>query len=244
MLAQKKIQNQQEKINKLTKDTIAIIPAKKNSRRLPGKNIKKINGKPLIWYSIKEALKSRYISEVVVSTDCKKIKNLAIKYGASVPFLRPKSLCKDNTNMINVVKHFYFNYVSKLEYVDKIILLQPTSPLRNYKDINSSIKFFNKKKADLVTSFSEAKPINWYYRFDRNKKFIYDKIFLQKPKVKKNYLLNGSIYIYKKELFTKKKIKISKSFGFVMSNNKSIDIDRQYEFDIANFLISKRLIEF
>ena len=151
---------------------IAIIPAKKNSKRLPNKNIKKINGKPLIWYSINAALNSKKISKVIVSTDCKKIVNISKKYGAEVPFLRPKNLSGSKTSLIEVCYHA-LDAVKKLEQknYNEIVALQPTSPLRTSKDIDNCINIYIKKKADLVTSFYEAKPKEWYKELGSDGRF-------------------------------------------------------------------------
>ena len=222
----------------MKKKIIAIIPARKNSKRVKNKNIKNIGNKKLIWYSINAALKSKYISEVIVSTDCKKIKSYAENCGAKVPFLRPKHLSTDNAQMIDVVKYIYKELIKVRDRIDLVILLQPTSPLRDNKDIDSAIKFFEKKKADYVTSFSEAKPKAWNFELDDEKRFNYNDIFKSKNNKNKNYLLNGAIYIYNKKLLVNKKKTNVKSFGFVMPTKKSIDIDYESDFEIAKHFIN------
>lgn len=214
---------------------IAIIPAKKNSKRLPNKNIKQINGKPLIWYTIKSALNSKNISKTIVSTDCKKIAKMSIKFGAEVPFLRPKNLANSKTPTIKVCKHAlnFFKKKEKRNYKE-IIVLQPTSPLRTSQDIDNCIKIFKKKKADLVASFSEAKPKQWYKELMKDGKFDQ---FMSKDNngnqsSKKNFLVNGAVYIFSKKFFNTK-IKKKICYGYIMPKKRSIDIDYIEDFKIA-----------
>ena len=97
----------------MKKDTIAVVPARQNSKRLKNKNIKSFLGKPLIYYSINEAKKSNFISEVVVSTDSKRIAKISEKFGAIVPFLRNKKLSGDKIETIDVINDLYKKYIYK-----------------------------------------------------------------------------------------------------------------------------------
>ena len=226
-----------KKNDELMKDTIAIIPARKNSKRLKNKNIKNFMGKPLIYYSILAAMKSNFISEVVVSTDCEKIKKISEKYGAIVPYLRDKKLSDDNSTTIEVIKDLYKKYIAKKKTIKKIIFLQPTSPLRDYKDINKSINFFNLKKADYVTSLCETKPKSWFVRINPDKSL--DKNLINKKNYQnKYYLLNGAIYIFKCSLF-KKYLKVKRPYAYVMDKKKFIDIDNEFDFELAKFIKKK-----
>ena len=215
----------------MKKDTIAIIPARKNSQRLKNKNLKSFFGKPLIYYSICEAKKSKFISEVIVSTDSKSIANKSIKYGAKVPFLRSKILSGHKVETVDVIKDLYNRYIFKDKYIKRIIVLQPTSPLRDHKDIDNSLIFYKSKKADLIMSVCEAKPKSWFYELNEKKKINLNKKKSIKPY--KNYLLNGAIYIYNINLFKKKNITPKKVFGFVMAKKKFVDIDDEIDFNIA-----------
>ncbi len=216
------------------KDTIAIIPARINSKRLKFKNIKDFMGKPLIYYAIKSALKSNFISEVIVSTDSKKTKKISEKFGAKVPYLRDRKLSSDNATTIQLIHDLYEKYISKKQKIKKIIILQPTSPLRDYKDVNNSIKFFNLKKADYVVSVCEAKPKNWFINIKPNKSINKNHIFKKKTQGK-NYLLNGAIYIFKSSLF-KKNLKIKRPYAFIMDSKKFVDIDNKFDFELARLI--------
>ena len=126
---------------------IAIIPAKKKSKRLPGKNIKLLFGKPLIAYAIKASLKAKGITRTIVSTDCAKIAKISKKYGAEIPFLRPKSLAADSVEKFDVCKHA-INFLEKKEKkkIESVIVLQPTSPLTSPEDIDKAIWYLNRLK--------------------------------------------------------------------------------------------------
>jgi CMP-N,N'-diacetyllegionaminic acid synthase len=217
---------------------LAIIPAKGLSKRLPNKNIKKLVSKPLIAHTIECALKSKKITKLIVSTDSKKIARIAIKYGAEVPFLRNKKFTKDKITSWEVLKDFLkkFKSIEKKSY-DSLIYLQPTSPLRSVKDIDNSIKIFRKKNANAVVSVNEAKPSFWFKNIKDNGLLIEKKM-----DKKKNYILNGSIYIFKTSFLkrTKPNTYDNKTFAYIMPLERSIDIDNLYDFKIAEMLSKKK----
>ena len=223
---------------------IAIIPAKEYSSRLKNKNLKLLNGKPLIYYTIKAALKSKYIKRVIVSTDSKKIAKISQKMGAEVPFIRPKKLTKINTTLVEVCVHA-LEFLQKLEKKDinSIIALQPTSPLRTYKDIDKAIKLFKNTGVEFLTSFTKTKPSEWLYHYYKGK--IFKKIIKKysidnSQSLKQTLILNGAIYIYKKKSLYKKKLNKNLVSGFIMPSNRSVDIDYLDDFNYANFLIQKK----
>jgi|TARA_B100000767_G_scaffold245017_1_gene243649 CMP-N,N'-diacetyllegionaminic acid synthase len=223
---------------------IAIIPAKKYSSRLKNKNLKLLDGKPLIYYTIKAALKSKYITKVIVSTDSKKIAKISEKMGAEVPFIRPKKLVKNNTTLVEVCTHA-LEFLQKIEKkkISSMIALQPTSPLRTYKDIDKAIKIFKKTRAEFLTSFTKTKPSEWLYHHSKNK--IFKKIIKSNgsdnsQNLKQTLILNGAIYIYKKSFFYKKKINKDSVSGIIMPNNRSVDIDYVEDFNYAETLMRKK----
>ncbi len=119
---------------------LAIIPARGGSKGVPKKNIRKINNIPLIGYTINAALKSKQITDIVVSTDSTEIAEISKDFGAHVPFIRPKELALDETESIMVVKHAldFMEKENKIKY-DSVLMLQPTSPLRTSMHIDESI---------------------------------------------------------------------------------------------------------
>ena len=216
---------------------LAIIPAKKKSKRLPNKNIKLFSKEPLIAYTIKSALKSKHISRIIVSTDSIKIAKIAIKYGAEVPFLRSKNLSGDKTTTWEVCR----NVIDKLKTIesktyDSFVYLQPTSPLRSPQDIDNAIKVFKNKKANAVVSVNETKPSFWFKNISSKGVLI-----RSNRNNKKNYILNGSIYVFKTKFIKKTKTNgyDNKTFAYVTPQERSIDIDTLYDFKIAELFLKK-----
>jgi len=138
---------------------LAIVPARGGSKGLPGKNIKELCGKPLVAWSIEAGLKSKYVDEVMVSTDDEKIAEISKKYGANVPFLRPSDLASDTATTFDAIKHTIDYYKNELKKeFDYIVLLEPTSPLREVCDIDKMIKKIvdNQIKFDSISSIGEV----------------------------------------------------------------------------------------
>ena len=131
------------------KSILAVVPARAGSKGLPGKNIKELCGKPLIAWTIEKALKSRYIDKVVVSTDSQEIADIAVRFGADVPFLRPKEFATDEATSFSVIKHCleFFEINNHLKF-DYTVLLEPTSPLRVDSDIDRAINVLDSKSDD------------------------------------------------------------------------------------------------
>jgi len=223
---------------------IAIIPARGGSKRLPNKNIKSMNGKPLIAWTIEAALNSISIDDVVVSTDIKKIAGIALSYGAEVPFLRPKKYASDTANSFSVILHC-INYLRSIgrEY-ENVILLQPTSPLRTHKHIEKAIELYNKKNANAVFSIclSNISPI-WISSIGTDlsiSNLIYN---LKINRIENEYYrLNGAIYICNiKEMIKRNTLFIEENvFGFIMSKEDSIDIDDEIDFQVASIIFENR----
>jgi CMP-N-acetylneuraminic acid synthetase len=131
---------------------LCLIPARKNSKGIKNKNLKIFNKKPLIYWTIKVAKKCKYINRIIVSTDSKKIASYSKTLKVDVPFIRPKNISKDKTEMIEVVQHLTkFTDTEKYNF-DALIILQPTSPLRQVSDLNKACKIFSKKKWDSLIS--------------------------------------------------------------------------------------------
>lgn len=216
------------------KRVIAIIPARMGSKRLPNKNIKIFNGRPLLYWSIVAAKKVKIIDKIYVSTDSLKIKKIAVKYGALVPFLRPKKYASDNSPSQELIIHLLKNLNYKTDYV---VLLQPTSPLRNYRDIEASLKNCIKKGLKSlvsVTCLSNFK-LNLLKKPSKNIKLLDEK------QVSKFKHINGSIFILKaSDFLIKKKIINSSTKFFETNKNESIDIDTNLDFEFAKILSKNR----
>ncbi len=198
------------------KKFVAIIPARKESKRIPRKNIKNFCGKPLIAWTILGALKSRHLDRVIVSTDDKEIAKIAKRYGAEVPFLRPAELAIPTIGIEPTLKHTYQWLLENENYkADALVLLMPTSPLRQTRHIDEAIEIFKKTKADSVLGVNET-PANHtpYWTLVRNKKdkvTLWDGINLKNIITRsqdfpqKCYARNDLVYVLKpKNLFEKK----------------------------------------
>lgn len=226
----------------LTMKKIAIIPARSGSKGLPDKNIKELNGKPLLSYSIQAATDSGIYDCVHVSTDSNHYAEIARYYGADVPFLRSSETSSDQADSWSAVKEVLQKYEAKGQYFDLITLLQPTSPLRDTKDILGAYRMFNDKNADAVVSVCEMEhsPL-WSNTLPDSLSmdcFVRTGENVQRQKLQRYYRLNGSIYMVKKAfLMEDSNIYRKGCYAFIMDRNHSIDIDNLTDFKLAEFLI-------
>jgi CMP-N,N'-diacetyllegionaminic acid synthase len=220
---------------------LAIIPAKGKSSRLPGKNIKPFAGKPLIVWTIIESRKSRFLDEIIVSTENEEIARIARRCGVKAPFRRPSYLIKGHISSIDVARHAAVWFENNGKHFDLVMLLQPTSPLRTARDIDESIKHFFKKEADALISIVRAtKSPLWLKKINKNG-YLEDLIKNKSKKKIQNKIIcmpNGAIYIFRTDaLFLKRKYKTA---AYLMDNIRSIDIDDQLDFKIAQWLMWER----
>ena len=227
---------------------LAIIPARGGSKGIPKKNMVKINGKPLIYFTIKAAKKSKFLSNIVVSTDCKKISNYSKKLGVEVPFLRPKKLATDKALTFPVIKHA----LEKMEKIyslvfDYIVLLQPTCPLRSYNDIDLSLKklFLSNFKSitsivDVGANHPERMKI---IKKNKLKNYLNKKTENMKPRqeLDKVFIRNGAIYAFKREVLFKEKSLVSKkNLPFIMPKERSTNIDSYEDLIVAKYYLKRR----
>lgn len=220
---------------------LAIIPARSGSERLPDKNKLNLCGKPLISWTIEAAKRSKYINKIAVSSDDSEILKIAKESSVEI-IVRPDEFASNTATSVDVIKHS-LEILDRYEYV---ILLQPTSPLRNYRHIDESIKFLKQKNADAIISVCETdhNPL-WSNTLGRNlsmSNFIENEQSSKRSQdLEKFYRLNGAIYICKTKnfleentLFIKKNI-----FAFLMDKKSSIDIDDKLDFEIATIYMSQ-----
>ncbi len=228
-----------------SKRLLAVIPARGGSKRLPRKNVLDLAGKPLIAWTIQEALNCKYIDQVIVSTDDKEISDISKEYGADVPFFRPSELATDEAKTVDVVLHLLDELEKVGERYDYIILLQPTSPLRTAQNIDESVELLQMKNSDAVISVCESEhPPLWCNVLpdDMSMDNFLDESVKNKRSqdLPKQYRINGAIYIS-----SVKKLKKENSFflsnnciAYIMKQNVSIDIDTIDDFDFALLRIS------
>ena len=225
---------------------IAIIPARGGSKRLPGKNLLEIAGKPLIAWTIEAALKSGVFDRVIVSTDSEEIAQKAIESGAEVPFLRPAELSGDQSSTVEVLNHTLKELESPQKPYTHLACLQPTSPLRKADDIIQAVNLLEEKEADAIISVckNEHSPL-WSNTLpeDRNMKgFLADNI--QKTpsqELPEYYRLNGALYLCNIQRFIDEQTLYLSSniYAQVMSRKNSIDIDDEVDFDLAQIYLSR-----
>ena len=225
----------------MNKTFLAIIPARGGSKRLPRKNILDLCGKPLISWSIEAALKSKYISKVVVSSDDEEILNISSNFGADI-IKRPYELANDTATTFDTVKHTIDNF----ENYDYIVLLQPTSPLRNENQIDEAIELLEEKQADAIVSVCEMdhSPLwsNTLPEDGNMRGFLREEILNKRSQdLEKYYRLNGAVYICKTDKLLENKSFFLKDniFAYIMDRKSSIDIDEEIDFEIAKVLINK-----
>jgi CMP-N,N'-diacetyllegionaminic acid synthase len=228
---------------------LGIIPARGGSKRLPKKNIKLINGKPLIAWTIQAANDSKSLTDMIVSTDSKDISDVAKKWGANVPYMRDSSIAGDMSPSSQCIEEAIHKmkelYSKKFEYV---VVLQPTSPCRNGRDIDSAISMLESKNADCVISVMQTDhPSDW--TFDLKGDLSLAEFFKARNRevlsrsqdLPASYTLNGAIYICRTESFLENKSLFleSNSYAYTMDRESSVDIDSQFDFDFAEFLMEK-----
>ena len=230
------------------KKILAIVPARGGSKRLPGKNIKVLNGKPLIQWTIEAALGIDDICRVMVSTDSQEIANIASKSGAEVPFIRPKELASDTSSSSAVIENALDFYKEQGEFFDLVLLLQPTSPMRNKKHIEQSIALLHLKNADAIVSVCECEhsPL-WTNTLPDDLSmddFISGEIKQTRSQdLPISYRLNGAIYLSKVSRFYEEKTLFLSSniYAYIMDSQSSVDIDHELDFLLAETILKYKV---
>ena len=229
------------------KSVIAIIPARSGSKGLPGKNIKVLCGKPLIAWSIEAGLGSQYIDEVMVTTDSEEIARIAREFGATVPFMRPTDLASDTATSFDAVKHTLDFYEHELhKQFDYIVLLEPTSPLRDKSDIDMAIEqLLSSSKASAVVGICKTESQNPAFLVKKNdENFLvgYENKnikVLRRQDISEVYFFEGSVYVSHTEtLLTKKTFYHEQTLGYEVQKWKSLEID-----DLDDFVMIEALMQ-
>ena len=218
---------------------LAVIPARGGSKGILGKNIVPFAGKPLICYTVEAALKSKCLKRVIVSTDDADIAKAAKDCGAEVPFLRPSNLSQDDTSSVSVVKHAV-NIIEESEgcLFDFVVLLQPTSPLRDEKTIDLAIEKMLSTGADSVISVCKVKhhPFwNFIAQDDRLHSLLpnCDKSS-RRQELPQTYAPNGAVYVVKRSVLFNENTMLGKDLrGVIMPLEESVDIDDYYDWFLA-----------
>ena len=228
----------------MTKKILSIIPARGGSKDLPRKNILDLAGKPLIAWTIEASLNSKYITKTIVSSDDEEILDISEGYGAEI-IKRPGYLASDVATSESVVRHALEYLESMGEAFDIVILLQPTSPLRNSKDIDSAFETMFDSDSTAVISTCEfdnkilkafIKNSNGFLKGVSHNKYP----FMRRQDLPTTYMQNGAIYIVNVQSFREEKSFLSnKTSGYVMSKDNSIDIDTDQDIRKVDLIMKK-----
>lgn len=227
------------------KNILALIPARGGSKGLPRKNILPIAGRPLIAWTIEAARTSNYIDRIVISTDDEEIAEVSKVYGADVPFLRPKELATDEAKSMDVVFHAIHTIEATGAIYDVVVLLQPTSPLRTREDIDCAVELLFSKDAGAVVSVCETEHHPYWANMlppDGNMKdFLRPDISnINRQELPIFYRLNGALYLASiKYLKANKGFINSDTYAYIMSQDRSVDIDTAFDFKFAEFLMGR-----
>jgi CMP-N,N'-diacetyllegionaminic acid synthase len=197
-------------------------------------------GQPLISWTIAAAQAARGLDEIVVSTDDEEIADIAVSMGISVPFLRPAELAQDETPGIEPVLHA----LSLMPNFDSVVLLQPTSPLRTPADIDAVVELASARQASSVVSVCETKePIQWNFTIQAGGSLtplLDHDLILRRQDAQTTYTLNGALYCVEVPWFLeRKKFLDDETLGFIMPPERSIDIDTEFDWVVAEFLLDR-----
>lgn len=221
------------------KSVLAVIPARGGSRGVPRKNIRLFAGKPLLVWAIEEAKKSKYIDRLILSSEDQEIIELARSANCEVPFIRPQELAREDTPGIEPILHA----LAMLPEYEMVIVLQPTSPLRSASDIDDCVEQCVGQNAPACVSITEVEQNPyWMYRLtadNRLRPLLETKSNLfSRQNLPRVFILNGAVYVAQSEWLRKKRSFLTEeTLGYVMPFERSVDIDTEFDFQKAGFLL-------
>lgn len=228
------------------KITLALVAARKDSKGVKKKNLLKIKNNSITKLAVAIGIKSKKIKNVVLSSDGQKILNSVPDNKKLIKLKRNKNLAKDTTPMMPVMYdaiNYYEKFVNNKFLVENLIIIDPTSPLRNITDINKAIKLFNKKKPDLLLSAHDAQHNPYFSMLEKKDKFYkLSKSLNRNPgsrqEAPKIYEVNTMVWIYSRKAIMKLKKRIpKKTIIFKTLKERSIDIDNQNDINLINFYL-------
>lgn len=223
---------------------LVIIPARGNSKGLPGKNIKPLNGMPLILYTLKEAQKLFPDERICVSTDSEDIAGVVKQSGYTVPFIRPESLATDTAGTRGVVLHAIDFYQDKGLEVDEIVLLQPTSPFRTADHIKEALSLYS-PQIDMIVSVRETSANPYFSLFEEGQDgFLHrskESNAVRRQDIPSVWEFNGAIYIFASDSIRAMELfEFTKIRKYVMDEYSSVDIDTDLDWVLAEYIIKNQ----
>ncbi len=226
------------------KRILAIIPARGGSKGLPGKNIKELCGKPLIAWSIEHAQNSKYVDEIFISTDSREIADVAEKYGAPCPELRPAELARDTAPSSEFIVYTLEKMKKEGKHFDYFILLEPTSPLRDVEDVDKSIEMLIDKPAvESIVGVAMSGTIHPNYMVTINnegllQQYTKEEIVYRRQDLQKVYFFEGSVYVSTVDAFLKKRsFYHDKTMPYIVPEWKSHEVDDYVDFKVIETIM-------
>lgn len=226
-------------------DVLIIIPARGGSKGIPHKNIKPLNGKPLIYYAIDTARAITIDDNICVSTDDMDIKSVVESYGLHVPFIRPDELSTDTAGTYEVLLHALDYYEKQGKQYKAVLLLQTTSPFRTAEQVKGALQLFDNSNADMVVSVKEC-PANPYYNVFEEDETGYLHVckgegnIFRRQDAPKVYEYNGAIYVMNADMLKHTHMhKLPHRVKYVMDTKSSFDLDTMEDWQMAEMIIKK-----
>ncbi len=232
---------------KYNNNILGLILARSGSKGIKQKNISKLCGKPLIAWTINSALKSKNLTDVILSTDSATIAKIGKKFGADVPFIRPLKFSKDKSPSIDAIEHAIKWLRKKGKNYEFVVLLEPTSPLRDHNDIDLAINKVIKLKAQSLVSVSKAVALHPAYLYKKTKTEkikpfkTYKKKYIRRQDIEPVYFMEGTIYISKVSTLLKKKTFCHKNtLMYEVPKWKSFEIDDSLDLILVRAIIQNK----
>lgn len=231
------------KLRKTINDTLIFIPARSGSKGVKNKNVKDLNGKPLISYTLEFALKNFRKQDIYISTNCDKVIEIAKGYGLIVSEKRPEELCTDDSSIYESITHTINSFERKNIFYEKLIMLQPTTPIRKDSDLKEIINLYN-SQYDAVISVVKSKSNPYFTLYEQKKNGYLKKSkkgnYYRRQDCPNVYEFNGSVFMFNINSLKKSYVSgFRKIKKFEMELDYSIDIDDWVDWEVADLLIKR-----
>lgn len=223
---------------------VGIILARGGSKRLPRKNTRECAGKPLIAYTIEAAQGAKSLSRTIVSTNDPEVARIAAAYGADVPFERPAEFSMDTSPSIDALSHAVSWLQANAPPIDAVVLLQPTSPLRQSRHIDEAVALYRSMVVDTVSavSIATAHPY-WCWKPDGleiRPFFSAEHVAVPRQQLPPALIENGALYVVRCSVLSTGSLYGERVAGYMMDAVDAVDIDTIDDFEYAEFLIQRR----
>jgi CMP-N-acetylneuraminic acid synthetase len=225
---------------------LCVIPARGGSKRVPNKNIRDMDGEPMISYSIRVAQNTALFDDIYVATEDEEIRNIAQEYGATVPYLMPDDLCGDKVASHQPAQHLARSLSEEGYEYHTLVLLQPTSPLRIPDDIQQGVEKYNNGNYNFIVSVTHIDPHYFHWAMEENDDGYWnmhfgDEYLKERPLLPDKYRPNGSIKIADIESLKQKGHFFGDKCGVIETpRRRSIHVGTEFEFEITESLLERR----